>query len=121
MDTLADIQDWFQKHCNGEWEHRYGISIETCDNPGWHVRISTKGTTLENKPFEMVSEDLPEEWINQALGLVKAPFTCAEPSSEHWLICYVKGGEFNGVGDPSRLSQILGLFLDWANRNAPKQ
>jgi hypothetical protein len=121
MDNIAGIQRWFQTHCNGEWEHSHGVSIETCDNPGWHVRIGIKGTTLENKQFEMVSENVPQEWIDQALGLVKVPFACAEPSSEHWLICYVKASEFNGAGDPSRLSQLLGIFLDWAGNNIPKQ
>jgi hypothetical protein len=117
MNTLIEIQKWFQKQCNGEWEHSQGIKIETCDNPAWWVKINIKDTTLENKPFKIISKNVPQELINQALGLVKAPFTCAEPSSKSWLICYVKNNEFNGVGDPTKLEDILRIFLNWINNS----
>ncbi len=39
MDTLKKIEQWFQEQCNGSWEHEYGISIDTLDNPGWIVKI----------------------------------------------------------------------------------
>ena len=64
----------------------------------------------------MVSKNAPQELIDQALGLVKAPFVCADPSSEKWLLCFVKDNEFNGAGDPSRLDEILKIFLDWIRR-----
>lgn len=38
------IQSWFAERCNGEWEHEFGITIETLDNPGWRVRIDLAGT-----------------------------------------------------------------------------
>ena len=116
MNTVIEIQKWFQKQCNGEWEHSQGIKIKTCDNPGWWVKINIKGTTLANKPFEMVSCNVPQEFINQALGLVKAPFTCAEPSSENWLMCYVKDNEFNGAGESNKLEEILTIFLNWTKK-----
>jgi len=117
MNTIIAIQKWFQEQCNGEWEQqRTGIKIETCDNPCWWVKIYIKGTTLENKPFEMVSYSVPQELINQALGLVKTPFTCAKPSSENWLMCYVKDNEFNGAGAPNKLEEILTIFLDWTKK-----
>ena len=34
------IDRFYRNHCNDEWEHLYGITIETCDNPGWLVSIS---------------------------------------------------------------------------------
>lgn len=34
VDTLGRLQRWFAAHCDGSREHRYGIRIETCDNPG---------------------------------------------------------------------------------------
>ncbi len=37
MNTLTWIQKWYAKHCNGDWEHFYGVKIETVDNPGWSV------------------------------------------------------------------------------------
>ncbi len=29
------LEKWFENHCDGTWEHHYGITIETSDNPGW--------------------------------------------------------------------------------------
>lgn len=117
MNTITEIQKWFQKQCDGEWEHSQGITIETCDNPGWWIKINIKGTTLENKPFEIVSKNVPQEFIDQALGLVKAPFTCAKPSSEeNWLVCYIKDNVFKGAGDPTKLEEILKIFLNWSKK-----
>lgn len=33
--TLDSIDRWFQNRCDGLWEHRFGVKIETTDNPGW--------------------------------------------------------------------------------------
>lgn len=34
--NCVQLLDGFYQHCcNGEWEHDYGITIQTCDNPGW--------------------------------------------------------------------------------------
>jgi len=39
MTSLANvmerIQDWYRRQCDGDWEHSYGVKIETLDNPGW--------------------------------------------------------------------------------------
>ena len=39
MDALNWINGWFQSNCDGDWEHGFGITIETLDNPGWCVKI----------------------------------------------------------------------------------
>ncbi|MBM4076259.1 MAG: hypothetical protein FJ267_11540 [Planctomycetes bacterium] len=31
------LDEWYQRKCDGMWEHRRGVRIETCDNPGWLV------------------------------------------------------------------------------------
>jgi hypothetical protein len=33
-DLLKRLQDWYVSQCDGGWEHTYGISIDTLDNPG---------------------------------------------------------------------------------------
>ena len=52
MDTLAWIENWYQSQCHGDWEHDYGIKIETLDNPGWRVVIDLAGTELEQLEVE---------------------------------------------------------------------
>ena len=115
MSTITEIQNWFQEQCDDDWEHSYGIKIETCDNPGWSVRIDIIGTALENKSFETISKNIPPTLMDQALGLIKEPYICAEPNfSDDWLMCYIKNQEFNGAGDPKKLEEILRIFLNWA-------
>jgi hypothetical protein len=31
--------EWYTKQCNGDWEHSYGIRIDTIDNPGWSLTL----------------------------------------------------------------------------------
>jgi hypothetical protein len=39
-DEIQVVDEWYLGKCNGIWEHRYGVRIETCDNPGWLVIFS---------------------------------------------------------------------------------
>ncbi|MFD5854011.1 Imm53 family immunity protein [Cytobacillus pseudoceanisediminis] len=48
------IQQWYVAHCDGDWEHEYGIAIETLDNPGRSVKISVDNTDLKDKPLENI-------------------------------------------------------------------
>ena len=41
------LAKWHRRQCNGEWEHRHGIKIETTDNPGWMVVIDIEDTDAE--------------------------------------------------------------------------
>ena len=50
MSTLARLEAWYLRQCNGDWEHLYGVTIETLDNPGWSVTIDLTGTKLERVP-----------------------------------------------------------------------
>jgi hypothetical protein len=95
--ALEQLQTWFAKQCNGEWEHDCGISIQSTDNPGWWVKISLSGTAIESKPFREVKRG--------DLSMDPQP---------PWLHCYVEDHIFNGAGDVTMLGEILGLFLEWA-------
>jgi hypothetical protein len=33
-DLLEWLMRWYAAHCDGEWEHTYGVVIDTLDNPG---------------------------------------------------------------------------------------
>jgi hypothetical protein len=94
MNRLAQLQAWYDSHCDGEWEHVYGIKIDSLDNPGWWVKIDLAGTELEKVSFDPRLE---------------------RQSEVDWLDCKVKDKIFDGAGDPSKLETILALFLDWQN------
>lgn len=91
---LDEIQNWYNKQCNGDWEHEYGVKIETLDNPGWSIQIDLKGTSLEGVSFDSVE-------INE--------------TEEDWLHCNVKDNIYAGFCGPLHLTTVIGLFLLWAN------
>ncbi len=92
MNVLPELQRWYESQCNEDWEHQYGVKIDTLDNPGWSVIIDLDDTDLEGKPFQTV-EDL-------------------EPERD-WIKCWVEDTKFNGVGGPLKLEEILQTFLKW--------
>src|ERR1700722_12742042 len=49
------LQRWYKIHCNGDWEHSYGIQIDTLDNPGWTITIDLQDTDLHIKNFEKIT------------------------------------------------------------------
>lgn len=61
---IAFIEAWYVSHCDGEWEHEFGIRIATIDNPGWHLEIDIVDTSLEGVVTERSRRDLPDgEWL----------------------------------------------------------
>lgn len=94
MSVLAEIQEWFNSNCDTDWEHSYGVIIETLDNPGWYITIDLTDTNLENKTFIDIEENSSDE--------------------KTWLNCKVENATFKGTGDPFQLERILRIFVDWA-------
>jgi hypothetical protein len=97
------IQEWYEAQCNGEWEHKHGISIQTLDNPGWVVRIDLRGTALQDVAMQevVVSE------VNHS-GL---------EGDQNWLHCKVEDSCFVGAGGPASLIEICEVFKNWVESN----
>ena len=96
MNRFVQLQTWYASHCNGDWEHSYGVKIDSLDNPGWWVKIDLTDTELEHVQFPQLSE---------------------HRSETNWLDCKVKDRVFEGAGDASKLETILGVFFDWARQH----
>jgi len=93
MNALVQLQQWYEAQCDEEWEHHFGVSIGTLDNPGWTVTIDLNGTSLERKHFQTIEHlDADRDWIK----------------------CWVEDSKFNGAGGPGKLEHILTTFLSWA-------
>ena len=97
MDILMWLQNWYQGHCDGDWEHGYGIRITTLDNPGWGVEINLEDTKLESKLFEKVS---------------------VERNEHDWIYCFIEDKKFKGAGGPTNLIEILEIFRNWVVNEA---
>jgi hypothetical protein len=91
-DALTWLQDWYVAHCNGEWEHRYGLAIETLDNPGWALRIDLAGTELQGAALEPV-------WH--------------EAGEQIWWSCDVDGDQFIAHCGPRNLPDVIRTFREW--------
>ena len=90
--TVNRIEDWYGRMCDGDWEHTYGIRIDTLDNPGWCVHIDLAQTPLEERRFDEVR---------------------TERSDKNWVQCEVNNMKFTGHGGPGNLQEILEIFLAW--------
>ncbi|MBX3110363.1 MAG: immunity 53 family protein, partial [Fimbriimonadaceae bacterium] len=57
------LQDWYLGECDGDWEHSYGVKIDTLDNPGWIVTIDLAGTRWEGLELaRIIIERSEQDW-----------------------------------------------------------
>jgi ATP-dependent Clp protease ATP-binding subunit ClpA len=93
VSPLIQLQDWYERRCDGEWEQTHSIAIDTLETAGWSVRIGLDGTELAGKTFEEIE---------------------IERGEDDWVVCGVEGGQFNATCGPRNLDEALELFLGWA-------
>jgi len=96
---LRRLQNWYKNQCDGVWEHSTGILIESCDNPGWWVKVNLQGTSLQGRAFVEIAEGVNAQRF--AIG-------------PEWLSCRIEGDVWHGAGDETKLERILGIFLAWS-------
>ena len=92
-DTLYLLQRWYSQQCDGEWEHGYGVRIDTLDNPGWSLRIELTDTPLQ---------DEIHDWSK------------VERSEHDWVHWRVQDRVFEAACGPTNLNEAILAFLDLA-------
>jgi hypothetical protein len=97
MTSLERLEKWYSSHCNGDWEHQYGIEIGTLDNPGWRVTIDLTGTKGENKTLDRMK---------------------LERTENDWLQYWVENRKFNAACGPKNLSELIDIFCNWFDGGA---
>lgn len=90
LDLISRLQQWYARECNGDWEHSYGISIETLDNPGWMLSIDLSETIWEGLSVER---------------------RVIERSASDWVQVEVSKRKFVGSGGPENLGELISLFF----------
>ncbi|CCD84764.1 conserved protein of unknown function [Bradyrhizobium sp. ORS 285] len=93
-EPLKVLQDWYASQCDGQWEHQYGIKIDTLDSPGWALRIDLVDTELAERPFTEVKVQGDED--------------------DDWCHCRVRGAVFEAFCGPHHLGDVISIFLAWA-------
>ncbi|MCK7627472.1 immunity 53 family protein [Streptomyces sp. RS10V-4] len=63
LDPLSALTAWYSRQCDGEWEHEYGIRIETLDNPGWSVEIDLDETALSGVTLDRTEVAEGASWL----------------------------------------------------------
>src|SRR5262245_48392615 len=97
MTELDWLQRWFLNQCDGDWEHRYVVRIETLDNPGWRLEISVAETKLESALVERVH---------------------VERADDDWISYEIRDQKFVGRAGPLGLSELISVFRQtWAEHS----
>lgn len=93
MNAFEFLANWYQEHCNGDWEHQYGVRIDTIDNPGWQVQIDLAETQFENLIID---------------------YQLVEKGEHDWFCYSVKDKLFRAAGDPQKLETLISKFREIA-------
>ena len=91
MQNLKWIQNWYSKQIDGDWEHTFGIKIETLDNPGWLVEIDLAETDYEHLVLD---------------------YKLIENSETDWFATSIVDQKFKGAGDVNKLDLLLNYFRE---------
>lgn len=89
---ISLLEKWYRQRCNGDWEHAWGIKIETLDNPGWRIEINLNETRAEDRILQKVR---------------------MERTVEDWILYWVEKKTFHAACGPSNLSETIEIFVDW--------
>lgn len=105
-DNLAWLSQWYLSQCDNDWEHSYGVKIDTLDNPGWSLKIDLTDTPMQGRPFQReehgeISGDL-DEWRQTG----------------SWWVARVDGNTFDVACGPLDLSAAVGVFRRWVDASA---
>lgn len=90
-DLLKELQAWYADQCNEDWEHSYGVKVDTLDNPGWDISIDLAETQWEK---------------------VELPLVRVDVSDLDWYQHQVTGGKYLACGGPFCLGKLIQIFLD---------
>ena len=94
MDVLNWLERWYEGQCDQEWEHSFGVTIESLDNPGWQPAIDLEGTDCDSRTLRQIDH-----------------------MGEHetdWWSCWTKDNVFHGAGGPLHLRSLLETFRNSA-------
>jgi len=106
-DNLIWLTQCYLAECNDDWEHSFGVKIDTLDNPGWTSEIDLREMDLQGRPFTKLEHGNPasdlEEW--RSLG--------------SWWVAEVRGDSFKASCGPLDLPAVLQLFRQWVEQPGP--
>jgi hypothetical protein len=103
MSEIEWLMNWYFSNCNDDWEHQYGVKIDTIDNPGWTLTVDLSGTSLFDREFQQVDHNIAD--ADKGLDI---------PVS--WWSCRIEDHQFRAACGPKDLVAILEIFRAWASQ-----
>jgi hypothetical protein len=88
----SKLEEWYERQCDGDWEHSYGIRIETLDNPGWSITIDLKDTRRQNAVLTK---------------------TQIERSEHDWIFYWKEKTLFKIACGPKNFTEATEIFVEW--------
>ncbi|QCO35680.1 MULTISPECIES: Imm53 family immunity protein [Leptospira] len=95
------LMKWYQSQCDGDWEHEYGLKINTNKNQAWQVEIDIRFTELHEFELDTALE---------------------QKGTNNWYSFSIKDGRFLAEGDSKKLPIILEKFKEiWTTNAEPRE
>lgn len=68
MSTIAILDKWYSSRCNGVWELKHGVRIDTIAEGGWWIRIDLSASELQTvasliEPINLSPEESGNSWV----------------------------------------------------------
>jgi hypothetical protein len=92
-DVLPELQRWYLAQCDDKWEHTYGVTFDTLDNPGWSLRIDLADTPLSDRDYERMEMHRTED---------------------DWVVSWREDQRWCAACGPLTLGEAVAAFLEWA-------
>jgi hypothetical protein len=92
-DVLGELQRWYLDQCDDDWEHTYGVRVDTLDNPGWSVRIDLADTPLSDRDYARAE---------------------AYRTDDDWVVSWREDQCWCAACGPLNLDEAIAAFLDSA-------
>ncbi len=89
---LSLLEEWYAARCDGDWEHSWGVKVDTLDNPGWTISIDLNGTKAESKSLER-------------LKIVR--------DERNWIHYWIEKKVFEIRCGPLNLTEAVQIFVSW--------
>ena len=103
-DNLEWLSQWYLSQCNDDWEHSFGVKIDTLDNPGWTVKIELIDTDVQGRAFERVVHGTPAQDLGEW------------QRTGSWWIASVSSDVFEAHCGPLDLARVIDVFRRWVER-----
>ena len=102
-DSLEWLTQWYLAQCDEDWEHGFGITVETLDNPGWSLTVDLTDTPLAAQSFAPIFHNVSPTQAIQGLD-----------GDLRWWIAKVEKKQFKAYGGPRNLPDLIAVFRAWA-------